>query len=146
MTVEAKVANVISDEEVAFSAGRNQGVAREDVATIYRRIQVPDPDGGGILGYVSRPLLSLLIIEVQDNLSVGRVIQPPTIASVFNMIAPSPRTRVTESTGKESDAHLIVVRKGQRVAIVKPRNAEEDRPASPRLTPRPAARAKKQPG
>ncbi len=75
MKISARVAGIISRTEVAFTAGSEKGVAEDDLAVIFRDIEVRDPDSNEVIGVVKRPILRFRITEVQPRMSVGQTFE-----------------------------------------------------------------------
>ncbi len=73
MSVEAKLARVITEHDAAFSAGSEQGVRVGDTAVLYRVYDVPDPDGRGSLGEARLTLVRFRIYSIEPKFSLGRV-------------------------------------------------------------------------
>lgn len=69
---EGVVADVVSDYELAITAGSESGVEVGDRAVIYREIEIAEPKSGRTLGTVRRPALNMRIVEVHPEFSVGQ--------------------------------------------------------------------------
>jgi hypothetical protein len=54
VSIEARVATVLSKREVAFNVGTDRGVQEDDLATVIRMLEVTDPESEGSLGFVRR--------------------------------------------------------------------------------------------
>jgi hypothetical protein len=124
LNIEAKVARVLNETEVALTAGSSDGVDVGDIATIYRSTTVVDPDTEEELGVVRRPALRLEIVEVQDRLSVGRtfeLVETDALSSLaVGFSDPSERiVRVTRSASGQ-DWRTVFVRRGSDVEITTP--------------------------
>ena len=74
MSIEAKVAAVLSTREVALSAGEDAGVKEGDIATLYKTIDVTHPDTGELLGSVRRSRVRFVVTEVEPRMSIGRAL------------------------------------------------------------------------
>ena len=125
MSIPAKVARVISEYEVALNAGAASGVAAQDIATVYRTIEIDDPDTGVTIGEVRRAAVRLEIVEVQENLSIGRTFEhvgDPT--ERFLNVLPR-RVRVSDV---RSAGGLVRIDVGDPVVIERP----EKRPVAER--------------
>ena len=95
--IEGKVAQVISERDVAINRGRRAGV---EIGMIFRIMspepeEIHDPDTGDLLGAVDVTKVEVEVIAVQDNLAVCRtfkkVVTPgrparPGISSPFNAL------------------------------------------------------------
>jgi hypothetical protein len=72
MRIDGKVASILSDYEVAFNIGSDQGVETDDIVTVYRIIDVEDPDTKEFIGSVLTPRMRFKITLVQPRMSVGQ--------------------------------------------------------------------------
>jgi hypothetical protein len=73
ITITAKVAQIVSPREVAFNVGIDDGVNKGDSVTLYRTVEITDPDSGEFLGSVRVPRLNLRISLVNEKFCVGSV-------------------------------------------------------------------------
>jgi hypothetical protein len=71
VTIQGKIAAVISSREIAINVGRADGVHADDIVTVFSSIEVKDPDSKEVLGSVKRPKVRLRIREVQEHLAVA---------------------------------------------------------------------------
>jgi hypothetical protein len=124
LTIEARVARVLNEQEVALTAGSAEGVDVGDIATIYRSTTVVDPDTEEELGVVRRPSLRLEIVEVQDRLSVGRTfefVDTDALTSLsLSLSDPSDRIVRVTGTASERDWRTVFVKRGSDVEITAP--------------------------
>lgn len=74
MAINGRVAEVVSDTELAFDVGSDQGVRLDDLVTVLKTITVRDPETNEPLGDVRRPMLRLRVVEVQPALCVAESI------------------------------------------------------------------------
>jgi hypothetical protein len=72
VAIDGKVATVLSNYEVAFNVGSDQGVQTDDIATVFEQVAVNDPDTGESLGTVMQPRIRFKIQLVESRMSVGR--------------------------------------------------------------------------
>jgi len=72
MAIKGKLATILSNYEVAFNVGSNEGVQEDDIATVFREVDVNDPDTGENLGKVLVPRIRFKIRLTQNRMSVGR--------------------------------------------------------------------------
>jgi hypothetical protein len=127
MTIRAKVAKVISEYEAALTAGSEQGVKPGDIATIFREIEVTDPDSGEPLGTVERPAVRLEIIEVRPKMSVGQTYE--TVAQkegdIFDVFfrQGTQRIRLTE-TEQTVDRRTVLISGNMPAEIIRPQPVE----------------------
>lgn len=141
--IEGKVAQVISERDLAINRGRGAGV---EIGMVFRIMspepeEILDPDTGEVLGAVDVTKVEVEVIEVQENLAVCRtfkkVIVPgrparPGIASPFNALgqdifgdpgAPESERYQTlrtdeEFVAKELDPQGSYVKRGDRAVQV----------------------------
>lgn len=95
--IKGKVAQVISERDVAINRGRSAGV---EIGMIFQIMnpepeEIQDPDTGEVLGIVDVMKVEVEVIELQDNLAVCRTFKKvftpgrparPGIASPFNAL------------------------------------------------------------
>jgi hypothetical protein len=73
--IEARVATILTESEVAINAGSDSGVATGDRVTVYKKVDISDPETDELLGTVHVPIIRLAIISVQPRLSIAEVIE-----------------------------------------------------------------------
>jgi hypothetical protein len=71
--IDAKVARLIDEYRVALNAGAEQGVRQGAGVTLWRFVQVKDPDTKEILGEVGVDALRLRVEDVHPRFCVARV-------------------------------------------------------------------------
>jgi hypothetical protein len=71
MRIDAKVATIVSPVQVALNAGSNKGVKTGDLVTVYRRVDVNDPDSKQDLGAVILTKVRLTVSVVYDKFCVA---------------------------------------------------------------------------
>jgi hypothetical protein len=71
--IRAKVAEILTDYQLALNVGRLKGVERGATVTIYRTVEISDPDTHEPLGQVTVPKLTLRVVDVQELLCVAEV-------------------------------------------------------------------------
>jgi len=110
--VEAKVATVLSDYEVALTAGRGEGVEEGQKVVISRRVDVTDPDTNEPLGSVLVPKLRMEIRSVQGKLSVAHVVErAPShdpVSNVLSLRNQQPLVRITTNSHDERTGVVFV--------------------------------------
>ena len=120
MSVEAKVAALISEFEIAINVGSRQGVQTDDVAVLLRTVEVTDPDTGTVIGTVTRPKLRLRVIEVQPDMAVAKSIEPASAIEHVTFAggrSVARRTKGVTSDRMVADADLVYVGKGDAVIV-----------------------------
>lgn len=68
--IRAKVAQVLSDNELVINVGKADGVTYDMEFNITEMIEITDPDTSKVLGVVEWPIVFLDILKVQENLTV----------------------------------------------------------------------------
>lgn len=68
--IRAKVAQVLSDNELVINAGKADGVSSDMEFNITEIIEITDPDTSKVLGVVEWPIVYLNVWKVQENLTV----------------------------------------------------------------------------
>lgn len=68
--IRAKVAQVLSDNELVINVGKADGVTYDMEFNITEIIKITDPDTSKVLGVVEWPIVFLNVWEVQENLTV----------------------------------------------------------------------------
>ena len=68
--IRAKVAQVLSDNELVINVGKADGVTFDMEFNITEIIEIKDPDTTKVLGAVEWPIVFLKVWEVQENLTV----------------------------------------------------------------------------
>jgi hypothetical protein len=120
----AKVAHVVPPYEIAFNVGTKDGVKEGDIAVIFNHITIQDPDSGDLLGTIKRPLVTLQIVEVSEQLCVGE-----TTESVYRpddttfLMRVRRRQRVTPSSA-ERNWVTVYVQIGEEAEITTPEEEE----------------------
>ncbi len=71
--VQGKVASVVGEHQVAINKGSNDGVQMDDEIRIQKRVSISDPDDHEELGIVLLTIVTLVVVHVQERLSVGFV-------------------------------------------------------------------------
>lgn len=69
----AKVAQIITPTSLAINAGSNEGVTAGDSVTLFRIVEVADPETREPLGSVRVPRLHLEVTFAQEKFSVAQV-------------------------------------------------------------------------
>ena len=118
--IVAKVAQIISQSELAFNAGSEQGVDVGNIATVQKPVAIRDPDSQEELGTVMVPTLRLRIHLVEPKFSVGAVIdQQDTdngMSNIFTRTRPRYK-RIVESAGEVKPRVNVLVHIGDGVSI-----------------------------
>ena len=68
--IRAKVAQVLSNNELVINVGKADGVTYDMEFNITEIIEITDPDTSKVLGVVEWPIVFLHVWEVQENLTV----------------------------------------------------------------------------
>ncbi|MET8370567.1 FlgT C-terminal domain-containing protein [Micromonospora profundi] len=117
--IEAKVARVISDHQLAINAGGSQGVREGDAVALYRTVDVKDPDSGDILGSVKVKHLSLEVAFVEPKFCVATVIerQPSDRPNAIFIQSMMPLKRITSTPVRQRSTGEVYVAVGDIVII-----------------------------
>lgn len=123
-TLEAKIARIVSDDEVAVNVGETDGVTVGCTALIPREIEIRDPDTKEILGTVWRPLLRLEVVQVLEKLSVAQTVDPvehPQAGTLgWRATLFAQETKQVTSDPALSDDRRVLVKPGDRILITIP--------------------------
>src|SRR3989442_1094815 len=72
MSIEAKVAAILSPTSVVINAGSNRGVEKDAIATVVQDVRIPDPDDPSVvLGTVRQAAIRLRVYHIQEKLSIA---------------------------------------------------------------------------
>lgn len=71
--VDGLVAQVLSATEIAINRGANHGVREGDDVSVWRVVEIKDPDTNASLGSVRREVVSLEVNFVEDEFSIAKV-------------------------------------------------------------------------
>lgn len=127
-SVPVKVATVISDSLLAFNAGTNRGIRAGDMATVYRIVEVSDPETKEKLGAVSVPKLSLRINHVQEKLCTGIVTSAQDEPTNVNVTRVRKLKRIVESSFDEKAGINVYVSPGDPSVIEIKEESSSDEP------------------
>lgn len=84
MDITVKIARVLSNAEIALSAGADLGIEDGDTVRVMQTIQIHDPDTNEVLGSVEKTRLILDVVDVQERFSVAKVRSvSPLLSSVM---------------------------------------------------------------
>jgi hypothetical protein len=116
VSLNAKIADVLSETSLVVNVGSADGVTKGDFVRIWEDKEILDPDTHEPLGTVRVTLAVATVSEVQEKLSVAysQYERPQLTGLVFGQ-SPRPRHRFT--THVAIDADQVVVRIGQVVTI-----------------------------
>jgi hypothetical protein len=121
----AKISAIASESQLALNTGSSAGVRKGDLVTLYRQVDVTDPDSGEELGTVSFPRLTLRVNHVQDKLSVAIVTDFETVREQpFDVTSVRRLKRVTLDP-REENKGTVLVEIGESVVIRREPKPEE---------------------
>jgi hypothetical protein len=132
---QAKAARVVSEREVAFNRGKDQGVQTGDHVTLSRRVEIRDPDTNEELGSVLVPKARFEVTILGAKYCVGRITDRVSVKGKSTLAAAwmQPVKTVTESELLES-TDTVYVKAGDpaviRRAVEEEQEAEEEQPES----------------
>jgi len=135
VTIDGKVATILSDHEVAFNVGSDKGVRSGGIATVSRVVEIRDPDTRDKLGEVLVPKMRFKITIVEPLMSVGQSYESVSREPqdpFSTVLGRNPRVlrRVTEIPAKE-DWSTVYLRRGDPVSIESVPPAPPDEEAAP---------------
>jgi len=124
MRIDGKLAAILGEHEVAFNVGSDNGVEKDDIVTVYRVIEVEDPDSKEVLGSVLTPRMRFRITLVQPRMSVGQsyesIVNPDSEGTwASNLMLRSVVKRVTTVRSKET-WNTVFLQVGDPVVIQQP--------------------------
>lgn len=120
MELWAKVASVISPTQIAINVGSNKGISIKHSATIFRDVEIKDPDGGAFLGSVKVPILRLRVNTVQDKFCLATVTDlagSDLNSPMVSFGVPGLTRTKTITQGASPDPDVVRVSIGQEVLI-----------------------------
>jgi hypothetical protein len=124
--IEAKVAALISGNQLAFNVGSDNGVGEGDSVLIRRLVEVRDPDTKELIGSVLVPKLSLTVVHVQPKMCVADVADNVD-DGIYGSLIMSPwaaRKKVSLSLG-DASSNVVVVKIGEKATVtIKPKSNE----------------------
>ena len=109
--VRAKVATIVSDDQIAINTGSKSGVKIGDTLTIRREVRVTDPDTKEDLGTVSLIRLRLRITMVSESFSIGTVTDEApseTFGALLNATRVKRFKSVTAISSQATDTTIYV--------------------------------------
>lgn len=130
-TITAKVAQIVSTREVAFNVGFDDGVRKGDSVTLYRKVEITDPDSGEFLGSVRVPRLNLSVSLVEKKFCLGYVTDLISENNLYGTLTfgQNNTKKVSESAvGLGADSNTTVVVKIGEEAVI--RHTEKDQKSS----------------
>ena len=123
--LEAKVAEIISNNILAFNVGSDKGVATSDSAYVMRTVEVRDPDTGEKLGGVRVTVLQLRINHVQHKLCTAYVTSLQDEV-VNNPLATRRTKKIVERRAEEKTGVSVYIQRGDSAEIeIKDESSEE---------------------
>lgn len=101
--IDALIARVISGSEIAINAGANKGIEVGDSATVWRSVEIQDPQSGASLGSFQRARLQLSVYLVDELFCLARIrVDPPNFAAtIFGK-----QTRWITGSGVDEDENV----------------------------------------
>ena len=113
--VEALVANVLDSYRVALNVGTNQGVKEGDSVTLWRIVDVKDPESGEQLGSVRLDNLKLDVTLVDAKYCVASVRSSSALfagSAIFGT-----RKRIAKDPHPDREDDLVRVRPGDEATV-----------------------------
>jgi len=119
--VQAKLAAIVDDSRAAINIGSVAGVDKGDRVTLFRTVEVTDPDTGESLGSVDVEKLHLEVELVQEKMCVAIVTdlfygddEPTDLMS--NLLRPKRRKRLALNVAR-GDKRTVKVAIGERARV-----------------------------
>ena len=103
--VEAKVAKILDEYRVALNKGSGDGVVRGASATLWRIVEIPDPDTQEILDTIRLDAAKFEIVGVTPTVSIAAIPQSSGLA-IFGFARPS--RRITTSGASTDEVRVSV--------------------------------------
>jgi hypothetical protein len=140
MRIDGKVAGLVSPTQVTINAGASKGVKVGDVVTVYRKIDVQDPDSKQDLGSVALTKIKLNVSFVSERFCLADTLfVSDSLSSLWaGLNTPPPRMRVTTDQAQAS-SQVAVIAIGDPVFIESPPKPEgtEGRARADKPRPKP---------
>ncbi|WP_079138061.1 FlgT C-terminal domain-containing protein [Streptomyces sp. PTY087I2] len=120
-TVEGKLAALVDESRVAINLGSAAGVQEGDRVSLFRTVQVDDPDSGESLGSVEVKKLALKVELVREKMCVAAVsdlfiVDNEAGDTLSALLRPKRRKRVAFDVAR-GDQRTVKVAIGERVTI-----------------------------
>lgn len=128
--IEAQVARVLSASEIAINAGASKGVQEGDQVTVWRKVEIHDPESDEPLGSVLRSRLRLDVTLVEELFCLAKVrVQAPNfMANIFGR-------QTAWITGAEvEEGDHVPLKSGDKVMLYTDANVEKRDPDGRELT------------
>jgi hypothetical protein len=113
----AKVADIISDNELAFNAGSEAGVEEGSFASVQRNVMIKDPDTQEELGSVLVGVLRLRIHLVEPKFSVGSVSELQETGDSLAFLTARRYKKIVQGKSEEKSGVSVYVKRGDIVTI-----------------------------
>ncbi len=119
--VEGKLATLVDEIRVAINRGSASGAQEGDVVTLFRTVQVDDPETGESLGSVDVKKLTLEVETVREKMCVAVVVDlfyadGESNDFVSSILRPKRRKRVAYEV-KKGDRRTVQVEVGEKATI-----------------------------
>jgi hypothetical protein len=124
LVTKAKVSGVVAESQIALNKGENDDIKLDDQVTLYRSVEVTDPDSGERLGSVQFPRLKLKVNLVATLYCVAVVTDYRPDAEPFNPIRVRRLKRVTEDPD-EASANVVYVKRGEEATVRREQDESE---------------------
>ena len=128
ISVDAKVAALVTDTQLAFNVGAKMGIEPGNAVAIVRDVHVDDPDTKSRLGTVRLVRLKLEVNYVQDNLCVARVTDVRSRQMPLDITAVPTLRRVALGSEDRTDDSTVFVVIGEPAVITTSPRADDEPP------------------
>ena len=126
--IEAKIAMVVDEYQVALNAGSLAGVTVGSEVSLFRDVKVVDPDTKEALGSFGLRRARFKVNFVQENLSVARITDHAAKPAMFNALVPRALKRVVEDPSRRNERNddVVYVKVGDIVSIAPAEPGDDD--------------------
>lgn len=118
-TISAKLAQIVTPTQLAFNAGTEKGVTKGDSVTLYKYVDVTDPDSGDILGTVRVPRLYLKVSFAEEKFCVADVTDTVSDSpyAILAMGRSVKKVSTTPAINHSDAGEVVVVNIGEEAVI-----------------------------
>lgn len=113
LIAKGKVAGIVADSQLSVTVGSAGGVRKGDIVTLYREVEVADPDSGERLGQVSFPKLRLEVNFVSEKFCVGIVTDKVPVGAASSLR----RLKVLTEDPFDVDRATVLITRGEKAIV-----------------------------
>ena len=119
--VSGKVTTIVTPEQLAINVGATSGVSMDDLVTLFRTIDIYDPDNQEHLGSVNLAKLNLKVTLLSEKFSVAtvtdRVKPQPSSTKVYAQRSTPLKTITSDIMTDDNDPAQVYVKVGEVVQV-----------------------------